>query len=200
MKNNHLRFNCLILMIIVLIISSCFVPEKFSVKVQIEKDGTYTFTYDGILTHVFARAAEVEGKLSSKDKKEMKKIESDFRKEPGFKKVKYIGKGRFKVLYEKTGSRDEPFFFLSKEINLFSIVFDKDKTIKITGFQIDKKSLTELEQIKVKIDGELEILTNASVLNHNSSIKPKKTGKMDIYKWKIKFNLDPAPYILLEYK
>lgn len=185
---------------IALILSSCFVPEKFTAKVEINNDGSYSFTYDGILTHALAKAALMQGPLSKKDKSEMKEIENEFNIELEFKKANYIGKGQFEVLYEKTGKAGESFYFFDEQFCFFSIVYTKSDTIEVSGFQLDKESLANMEQFNLKIDDEFEILTNANVVKHNSKMKVKKIKDKYCYKWRVKSNLEPAPNMVLTYQ
>lgn len=183
-----------------LILVSCFIPEEFTIKIEVNNDGSYSFIYDGILTYLFARAAAIEAPLSEEDEAEMKEIENEFKEEPEFKKVSYIGNGQFEVLYEKTGKAGESFYFFDEQFCFFSIVYTKSDTIEISGFQLDKESLKQMEQMKLEIDGEFEILTNANVVKHNSKMKVKKINDKYCYKWKVKSNLEPAPYMLLTYQ
>ena len=199
-KYINLCFKYLLVFALILILVSCFIPEKFTAKIEINNDGSYSFIYDGILTYLFARAAAIEAPLSEEDEAEMKEYENEFKEEPEFKKVNYIGKGQFEVLYEKTGKPGESFYFFDEQYSFFSIVYSKNDTIEISGFQLDKESLAQIEQMKLIIDGEFEILTNATVSKHNSNAKVKKIKDMDQYKWDIKSNLDPAPYMLLTYQ
>jgi hypothetical protein len=93
------------------VLTSCWIPENFDTKIAINKDGSYTFTYDGTLTFGMALAAAQKGGLSASDEAEFRKEGEKLRREPGFKKVDYQGKGRYKVLFEKAGNRGEPFYF-----------------------------------------------------------------------------------------
>jgi len=65
-------------------------PEEFESEVEIRKNGTFSFSYDGILTFVLGKAEEVKkGTLSPKANKEIEKLEKKLREDKGFKKVKY---------------------------------------------------------------------------------------------------------------
>jgi len=101
--------------IFLLLLSGCWIPEDFDANVKVNKDGSYTFTYDGTLTFALALAAAKEGSLSQKDEAEFKKEGEKIRQEPGFKEVKYLGKGRYKVFVEKTGKPGESYYFLSRD-------------------------------------------------------------------------------------
>ncbi len=43
-------------------------------------------------------------------------------REPGFKSVEYLGKGRYKVVVEQHGKMGEPYYFPSKELKVFSVL------------------------------------------------------------------------------
>ncbi|MCK4357735.1 MAG: hypothetical protein KAW92_03160 [Candidatus Cloacimonetes bacterium] len=199
-KNINLCFRYLLVFTMVLILVSCFIPEEFTVKIEVNNDGSYSFIYDGILTYLFARAAAIEAPLSEEDEAEMKEYENEFKEEPEFKKVNYIGKGQFEVLYEKTGKPGESFYFFDEQCCFFSIVYSKNDTIEISGFQLDKEFLAQMEQFNLKIEGEFEIITNSNVVKHNSKIKVQKIKDKYCYKWQVKSNLDSAPYMLLIYQ
>ena len=62
-----------IVLVLSLILSSCWIPENFEAKVVVNKDGSYTFTYDGTLTFGLALAAAKEGSLSASDEAELQK-------------------------------------------------------------------------------------------------------------------------------
>jgi len=106
LKTTHLTQQALII-ILTLLLSGCFWPEKFNASLDIKKDRTFSFVYDGVLA--FAPAvAEIkmsEG-LSRQDDRIIAELEGELRKDLGFKAVSYAGDGRFKVRYERTGVID----------------------------------------------------------------------------------------------
>lgn len=183
------------------LLSSCFIPENFKAYVTLHKDGTYTFTYEGILTYATARAAYVKKQLSAKDEAEIKKLEKELAKDSSFKKVAYLGAGQFKVAYEKQGKITTPFYFMGKDSGFFSIRRikgkNKDDLAEIKGFQAGEKERRELKEIDVKINGELKVETNGRVIKHNAKSTPGLFGLLSGYKWDIKSAADPAPYMLV---
>jgi hypothetical protein len=153
-------------------LTACWIPEKFNAKITVDKDGSYTFVYDGIITHAMAAAAYAD-----------------------IKTAKYIGRGRYKILYKESGTVDTPFYFFSRENQIFSICRDNDGTVEITGTKLTEKDIKQLGEIKVTFDGELEVKTNAQVIEQNASSKPKLLGLIGCYKWRIKSIRDPRPYM-----
>ena len=196
------KFSVFLLMIatsIVLLIAGCWIPENFEAKVTINKDGSYMFTYDGTLTYALALASAKEGSLTQKDEAEFKKGENELRKEPGFKKVKYLGKGRYKVLVKKSGNTGERFDFISREMNFFSIIPQNNGLIKITAIRFSKKDINELKSIGAKINGTLTVSVEkgVKVIKHNAQSEPKLFGLLGGYKWELK-SVDAQPFIIVQ--
>ncbi|MFA7346283.1 MAG: hypothetical protein WCZ86_00850 [Desulfurivibrionaceae bacterium] len=184
--------------IISIFLFGCWVPEKFQAKVAVNKDGSYTFVYDGILTFAAVLMAG-QGELSARDEADLKKEAVKIAKEPGFKKVDYLGKGRYKVLVEKIGKPGEPYYFLSRESQILSILPQKDGTVSVSAIRPDKKAIQELSSIGVKIDGTLSVsvASEAKVLKHNAQSQPKLFGLLGDYKWQIK-SPDENPVIVVQ--
>ena len=199
MKQIKSKLLAIILLLVAFLLSSCLFPEEFKAKVNIDKNGNYTLTYDGILTYVMAKMAEVEqGKLSKKDEQDIKELAKVFREDSNFKKVKYLGHGQFKVLYERKGTLESTVYFLDSDTKILTLKPTKDKKIEIKGMKLNKDDLVQLIALKMKVDGEIELTTNATVLEHNAKSEPHLFGLFGAYEWDIKSLNDPVPYMLLE--
>lgn len=187
-----------LLLFLALSVAGCWIPEKFTARVVINKNGSYSFSYDGILTFGLALAAAKDGKLSSKDEAALKKEEEKIRKEPGFKKVVYAGNGRYEVLVERERKPGEQTHFVSKEAKFFSVVPKQDGTIQVSGLKLTEKDIAELRKIGAKVDGYLKVSVGkgVEVLKHNASSTPKLFGLFGDYEWHIK-SPDVAPFIIV---
>ena len=185
--------------LIVAMLTGCWIPEKFDAKVVVNKDGSYTFFYDGTLTFALALAAAQKGELSPKDEIAFKQEATKIAREPGFKKVDYLGKGRYKVVVEKNGKPGEPYYFLSKEFKIFSVLTDKTGAITVSAVRHDKKAIQEINAIGAKIDGTLtvSVASGTKVLKHNALSQPSVFGLFGGYKWQIK-SPDENPFIVVQ--
>ena len=184
--------------ILLIVVSSCLFPESFDSEITINMDGTYSFVYDGMLTIAAARETYIKGKrLSSKDEREIKEFEKDLLKHRSFKKVKYIGQGRFKVLCKHEGTLNSPFYFLNRELAFISIIPMSSNKLEIKGMKLTKDIMAKLTELKMKVDGEIKLTTDAKVIEHNAKSTPL-LGKFGSYKWQIKSLNDPAPYMVLQ--
>ena len=178
----------LIVSSLLLVLTSCWIPENFDTKIAINKDGSYTFTYDGTLTFGMALAAAKQGTLSASDEAEFRKEGEKLRLETGFKKVDYQGKGRYKVLFEKAVSRGQPFYFLSQEMKFFAVLPQADRTIAVTAVRPSQDDIQQLNSINAKIEGILSVsvANGFQVVRHNAESEPTFFGFFGAYKWQIK--------------
>ena len=194
-------FQIVAVLLLSLALSSCFWPEEFQSEVDIRKDGTFNFTYDGILTFVLGKFEEVEtGGLSPETNQAMEELENDLRKEEEFKKVEYLGHSKFKVYYEKEGTLEAPFYFFDEEVNFFSITQKEQGLIEVQGARISEKDIRQLEPLGLKIDGKLTVKTNGKVVEQNANSTPSLFGLIGGYDWKITSMHDPQPRILINIK
>lgn len=185
-----------------LILSACFFPEKFESTVEVREDGTFNFSYDGILTFIVWRAEKIYKGKSPTDK-DIKEFENEFKQKDGFKEVEYLGNAQFKVAYEKEGTINEPFYFLSKDVELFSIVPQDNGVIEVQGLKLkaNTSDVAELEKLGLgSIDGSLTIKTDGEVIEHNASSSPSLFGLIGGYNWKIESITDSQPKIIIKIK
>jgi hypothetical protein len=173
-----------------MLLAGCWIPENFNVNVAVKKDGGYTFTYDGILTYAPALEAAKNRELSLEDEAELKEGAKDLREETEIQKVKYLGKGRYKIYAKTTVAPGNDYDFL----DIFTVTSLPDGMIKITVAKLDNDTRNQLKSIGAKINGELtvDLQKGVSVIKHNAQSKPKMFGLLGSYKWKIKsFNITP---------
>jgi hypothetical protein len=191
----------LLVLLMPLILASCLFPEEFKASVDINKNGSFSFTYDGILTFVVGRAAEVQGgKLSPKMERDLKKLQQELAKDKAFKKVEYLGHSKFHVLFKKEGSLDKPFYITDKDTKIFSIIPGPGGLIEVKGMKLSKKDIRQLEALDLQIDGELTVKTDAEVIEQNAGSTPGLFGLWGGYHWKITSINVPQPRILIKIK
>ncbi len=177
-----------------LFLSACFLPENFEATITVKHDGSYTFKYDGNLVFAMALSAIKEGKFSKKDEESLKDQEKELLKSPGFKKAKYIGNARYKVLVEQSGKAGEDYYFISKDMSIFSIKGQADGTLEIKAFQMSAKDLEGLKAIDFTIAGTLSVLLDKGVKVIEQNADKASTG---VYQWRIN-NPETAPRIIVK--
>ncbi len=180
---------------LMVVLAACWIPESLDTKITINKDGSYLFVYDGTLTFGLALAAAQQGALSASDEAEFRAEGDKLRRAPGFKRVDYEGKGRYKVHFEKAGNRGEPFYFLSQEMKLFAILPQADHTVIVTAARPGQEDIQQLNSIGAKIAGTLSVLVanGVQIVRHNAESEPTLFGLLGAYRWQIKSpNADPV--------
>lgn len=189
----------LIGILILVLLSGCWIPEQFDAKVTVNRDGSYIFAYDGTLIFASALAASRKGELSAKGEAAFKQEAVKLAHEPGFKKTDYLGSGRCEVSVEKIGKAGEPYYFPSEEFNVFAVLPQQDGTVSISAIGPDQKVIQKLNSIAARIDGTLTIsvASGAKVLKHNAQSQPYVFGLFGGYKWKIK-SPDDTPFMVIQ--
>ncbi len=186
-----------------MLIAGCWAPENFKATVTIHKDGSYVFTYEGVL-----KLLADDYSYESLDTEE--KIDSFF-KEPMFKKVENLGMGRYKVSVEKECLPKEHLDFMGSpsnlyETSLFSIhpLNNDTSNIKITSKYIEKKLLIEQygeipPEYKDMFRGTLTVNLDkgVKVINLNAENTPKIFGIYASYEWNYRWLTDP-PLIIVQ--
>lgn len=165
-----------------LALTGCLVPEKFTVSVNVHKDGSYAYKYDGTAIHGLAAAQIKEkGGLTSKDERELKEAAQKEAKKPGVKKFTYVGDARFDTSLEYGSAPSK------KRQDLELIVVKKDKTGLFTASSptIRPQVLDDLKKLDITPSGDISITLpdNATVVAHNASGTPGMFSKA--YTWKI---------------
>ena len=194
MKNLRNFLMAAVSLVVMMYLSACYLPEDFDVTITVRRDGSYTFRYDGNLIFALALASMEDGKLSKKDEASLKEQAKELQKSPGFKKAKYIGNARYKVLMEQSGKAGEDYDFISKEMSFFSIKGQNDGTLEIKALKLSEKDIEELKTSDFNIEGSLSvtIAKGLKVIEHNA-----RTVSSGVYRWKIK-NPETAPLIIVK--
>jgi len=199
MRNYFRLFSIVSVAGLLLMLSGCFLPENFTAFVKVSKNGNYSFNYNGNLAYVPALSAIKNGSFGTKDEKTLKEQVKELKKEPDFKDVRYIGKGRYKIAVEHAGKAGESYYFISDQLKIFSIENQKDGTLKIAAFELSKKDIDGLKTIDAKVVGKLtvSIEKGIKVIEHNAQNEPKAFSPYGDYQWGIK-NPESVPFIILK--
>jgi hypothetical protein len=98
--------------------ASCYLPNKFTLTMQVAPDGRYAVFYDGTLTQLQLLQRIGSGELQGAQIDDYVNVyESELRRRSGFKEVTYRGKAEYQVTFEKQGSlaRERQFSFPTRQ-------------------------------------------------------------------------------------
>ena len=173
-------------------------PELFDAKVEIHSDGSYAYSYDGILIFVPALIQAERGTLGARMETRLKEAAMQLRQE-GFQRADYLGGGCYAVLLQRSRSKDESSYFPSREMNVFSIRPRPDGAIAIGGSRPDESAPCQLTGTNAEIDGTLIVALDRGVhvREHNAQSKRSIHGHFDGYRWRIK-SPDVDPFIIIQ--
>jgi hypothetical protein len=172
-------------------------PEQFDANVSIHADGTYTYSYDGILIFVPALIQAARAGVDARMEAQLGEAASQLRHE-GFRKADYLGRGRYSVFLERSRSKAESSFFPSRELKVFSIRPQLDGTIMISGSRPDATAPCQLLGTDARIDGTLIVMLDrgVNVLRHNAQSESSAPGRFSGYEWHIK-SPDADPFMIV---
>ena len=173
-------------------------PEQFDANVAIHADGSYGYSYHGILIFVPALIQATRAALDSRTEAQLSEAAAQLCQE-GFRKADYLGRGRYSVVLERSGARGQSSFFPSREMKLFSIRPRPDGAIAIGASHSDASAPCQLTGTDANIDGTL-ILTldyGVNVLKHNAQSKPVAHGVVSAFQWRIR-SPDADPFMVVQ--
>lgn len=181
-----------------LALTACLVPERFTAKVNIQPEGSYSYSYNGTAIHAMA-AMQVKkgGGLSAKDEASLKAEAEKLSKASEVKRAAYTGEGRYELQIEGKKNAGEKLHLL----DILAVSQDKDGVITIASAEVKQKAAKDLIELGIKINGTLEVSLpkNAEVISHNATSTPQFFGMFGAYSWKIG-TIDQRPVMRVRLK
>lgn len=197
-RMSYRRLKSLLLIVLLAAgVTACFIPARFDVEINIGRNGLYKFQFEGYLAEVGLFSQLQNGKLTPEQETEKVEIlRRDFMRDSATKEFKYFKQGHFKVKWEKQGDllRSRMVSFARRNENMFSLTYNKNTSmVTVSGTPISKANAKRLIEAGLGIRGQLRVITDAKVLNHNALKVKKGKGRNKIYIWNIKSPSDKTP-------
>jgi hypothetical protein len=177
--------------------SRTLTPEQFNATVVIHADGSYAYSYDGVLIFVPALAQVGHTGFCARCEGQLRKLTAQLLKE-GFCKAEYQAGGRYAVIFEGARAKGERLSFLSRETPVFSVTPQLDGAIEIGAFHSDAIAQRRFIESGAKVNGTLAVTVDrgVKVLRHNAPTKPSVNGFFAAYKWRI-MSPDADPFMIV---
>lgn len=195
-------------MVLVVLLSSCYLPLRFDIEIDFSRQGFYTMTFIGFMTKVDVFYKLSQKKLTDEElDKKLKTIERDFRRSSSTKEFSIFDRKRaiFKVKWEKKGDilKDRMVTFFRRNEAMLNIIYNKNKnTVTIQGAAIAKSQKKRLLDIGLNTTGVIKIKTDARIINSNANSERKrrdgKRGKE--FTWNISSILAPKPLLTIDFR
>ena len=183
------------------LVASCFVPDQYEAEIRLSKDGSYGVTYIGILTW-----APLYGQIARKEiddakvKDNEKMFYEQLKRDEGFKQVENLGRGRFRVRYERTGrfaGSHQMVTFVSRQEPIFRILTTERNTVEVNGSGQAKMYAKKLEEVGLKTQGLLRVVTDMDVITTNAQFKRASPAPgYTMYDWRFRSFNDTPPRIV----
>lgn len=162
----------LALLLLLPLVSSCYVPNDFVAEIRLARTGDYALQYQGNLTWAPLYKDIREGKLSSSEIAIKERgIIDDLKRDSSFKEVTPLGSGTFRVRYETSGKFNGTgaVTFVRRNAALLTIAIKPDGTVRIWSSNDPKlRDPTQLELLGLRTQGRLRVITDVPALEHNA--------------------------------
>ena len=204
-----------------LLLAGCLLtPGKFTSKLTINADRSFTYAYAG---EVYAIDPDAKGGESSADKEKQaaekaeaetknRAIAESLSKETGYRSVRYLGDGRFAIDYEISGRLDHNFTY---PLNLDAEAFvpfiavelraNGTMRVKAPGFANESKDQAGpmsgmADSGGDKLDGMFTIDTGAEIVSTNNEDGAQASAGRKLLSWKVTPLTRDAPTAVLRMK
>ena len=193
-----MKRSILFLALAAILLSSCFIPDNYDLTIDVQKDGSYTFNYEGEFNYAPAMEAVINGEYDEKAEEDLQEIIEDLKESEGFEKVKDLGKGKIKIEVNATKDDGSDYYFLDKDLRFFSVVNDDEGQLIITGFNVDENSKNEVDKFNTKLKGKLTVTLpkKMKVKSDNADMKIKLDKKKVQYEWYLDVNSEKPEMVI----
>ncbi len=192
----------LIVVAMLMPLTSCFVPDKYSTEIRLTKSGGYGISYVGELTWAPLYGQLTRGEIEPEAGAEQAAaFLAGLKADIYFESVTGLGSGRYKVRYDRQGQFTETqlLSFVRRNARIFQIRASEDGTVNFFGTGAGSNQADQLEAIGLRTEGLVRVVTDAEVLSHNAmSVKRSPTPGYTIYDWNMTSFRQPVPKLTLQ--
>lgn len=182
----------------VLLLSSCYIPDKFKSELRLSRYGDYSLTFKGDLLWAPILDDYRKGKINPDNEPEkIANIKKDLSRDIAVRKMESRGRGRFSVEYERTGrlERVQLISLLRRDARLIAMRSMENGIIAIHANSMKPSDAQMMAEMGLNMEGEFRITTDATVLEHNAT-EVRPFGKARVYVWKIENPLSAMPHLV----
>jgi hypothetical protein len=183
----------------VLLLSSCYIPDKFKSELRLSKYGDFSLTYKGDLLWGPILDDYRKGKVTPENEAEkIDNIKKDLSRDMAVRKIESRGKGRFRVEYERAGRLDrvQLIALLRRDARMLALRSLENGAIVVAANAIKPSDAQIMAELGLTMEGEFRITTDANVVENNATeVRPFGTAR--VYIWKIENALSPMPHLVM---
>lgn len=194
-------FRCLAAAAALTLLASCWFPEQFESEIRFTSTGAWGVTYIGVITYAPLYGKIVRGEISKEDAdRQIRQYLTFLKGDSGFKEINAIGNGRFQVKYMKEGQfagNKQSFNFITRQGAIFRLRTTEDARMILGGSGQALLYADRFEEVGLKMQGLIRVVTDAEVLEHNANfVRKSATPGFTQYDWRIRNLRDPPPKLI----
>lgn len=179
-------------------LASCYVPDRFEAEIRLSKDGSFGITYIGILTYAPLYGQIMRGDISPEKADENNTLFMEqLKRDPDFKEVSPLGRGRYQVRYQREGrlaGNLQMVNFPTRQQAIFRVRTTESGLIQVNGSGQGQLYAARFEEIGLRSQGLVRIVTDAEVLETNAGFtRASPAPGYTQYDWRIRSFSDPPP-------
>ncbi|MFH1803383.1 MAG: hypothetical protein ABID63_00670 [Pseudomonadota bacterium] len=189
-----------VVLVLLAILQGCYLPESYKIDLSMTRQGDYQFSYQGLLVHPGLAEDLMAGEIDSAAEQERADVVArDLGRDSGLKALVYRGQGVFDIRYERQGNiiADKTFSFVRRNAKILEMSYRQSENIvEIRGGFVPAQYRERLAAMGYKMQGEIEIRTEAGIRSHNAA-SFDKTGDENRLRWAIESLDDPVPVLII---
>lgn len=187
------------------LLSTCWLPETFEAEIRFTSTGAFGITYIGTLTYAPLYGQIVRNDISKEDaERQNRQFLAFLKQDKAFKYVNALGRGRFQVKFSKEGQfagNLQSYNFVNRQGPIFRLKTFEDGRIGLFGSGQAKIYAKRFEEVGLKMEGLVRVVTDAEVIEHNATfIRAAPVPGFTQYDWKIRSLRDDPPRLVARLK
>ena len=187
-----------------LVLASCYLPQRFDSEIEVDAAGYYSMIFDGYIVDVGLYQGLLDGSIN--EEKEVEKVAvllRDLSRDSAMQKVEYYKQGHFRVTWERKGDllKTKTVTFLRRNESMISLKYVAGTgLVEMMGRSIGKADKQRLAESGLGMQGEIRVKSPIPALDHNASevIQDKNDELTKWYVWRIKNIFQATPRLLLK--
>ena len=182
-----------------LLLSSCYIPDKFRAELRLSRFGDYDMIYKGDLLWAPILDDYRKGRITPDNEAErLENIRKDLSRDIAFRKIEPRGRGRFAVEYERAGrlGQIQLVSLIRRDARIIALRSLENGGIVIAANGLRASDAQTLAELGLTMEGEFRVTTDANVVENNAT-EVRQFGAYRVYIWKITGPLDPAPHLVM---
>jgi hypothetical protein len=196
------RLAPLLLLLLLPLLSSCYLPNAFEAEIKLMKDGTFTLSFQGELIYyplvyeIVAKNLPIEMQTEK-----MAVTERDLRRDTNFQEVRSLGRGRFKVRYKHTEKIEGTFLytFVRRNAEIMAVKLAPTGLLTVGARTLKPDDVRSARQIGITINGTLKVVSDLPIAESNA-METKKEGLATAYLWRLTPETQKSPKIVFKYR